>query len=101
MQLELTTLPPPDEMLSAFMARDATYDGVYFTAVTTTGIFCLPSCPARKPLPENVAELQRQLTEAHVRLGEERDQAFVVEEVKQALLVALRRAPRPSALPPR
>ncbi|MEX0748146.1 MAG: methylated-DNA--[protein]-cysteine S-methyltransferase [Rhodothermales bacterium] len=48
------TLPPPDEMFRAFTARDAEYDGIFFTAVKTTGIFCRPTCPARKPAPENV-----------------------------------------------
>lgn len=41
-------------MVAAFMASDPTYDGVFYTAVKTTGIFCRPGCPARKPLPENV-----------------------------------------------
>jgi len=41
-------------MVAAFLAGDASYDGVFFTAVKTTGIFCRPACPARKPLPENV-----------------------------------------------
>ena len=41
-------------MQRAFLASDASYDGLFFTAVRTTGIFCLPSCPARKPLPKNV-----------------------------------------------
>lgn len=50
----LLTLPPHDEMLAAFLARNAAYDGVFFTAVRTTGIFCRPTCPARKPKPENV-----------------------------------------------
>ena len=36
------------------MAGDRSYDGVFYTAVKTTGIFCRPTCPARKPLPENV-----------------------------------------------
>ena len=36
------------------MASDATYDGIFFTAVRTTGIFCRPSCRARKPLPSNI-----------------------------------------------
>jgi AraC family transcriptional regulator of adaptative response/methylated-DNA-[protein]-cysteine methyltransferase len=36
------------------MASDAAYDGVFFTGVRTTGIFCRPSCPARKPKPQNV-----------------------------------------------
>lgn len=41
-------------MFSAFEGRDSTYDGVFFTAVQTTGIFCRPSCPARRPKRENV-----------------------------------------------
>jgi AraC family transcriptional regulator of adaptative response/methylated-DNA-[protein]-cysteine methyltransferase len=41
-------------MVAAFMAGDGTYDGVFYTAVKTTGIFCRPACPARKPNPENV-----------------------------------------------
>ncbi len=41
-------------MLRAFTDRDASFEGVFFTAVLTTGIFCRPTCPARKPLPENV-----------------------------------------------
>jgi AraC family transcriptional regulator of adaptative response/methylated-DNA-[protein]-cysteine methyltransferase len=41
-------------MERASRERDASYDGVFFLAVRTTGIFCRPSCPARKPLPENV-----------------------------------------------
>lgn len=47
-------LPPRDEMVEAFLRRDAAYEGVFFTAVRTTGIFCRPVCTARKPNPENV-----------------------------------------------
>jgi AraC family transcriptional regulator of adaptative response/methylated-DNA-[protein]-cysteine methyltransferase len=47
-------LPIRSEMHHAFLASDHSYDGVFFTAVRTTGIFCRPSCSARKPLPENV-----------------------------------------------
>jgi len=45
---------PYAEMERAFLSRDASYDGLFFAAVTTTGIFCRPSCKARKPLPGNV-----------------------------------------------
>jgi AraC family transcriptional regulator of adaptative response/methylated-DNA-[protein]-cysteine methyltransferase len=41
-------------MRRAFSRRDATYDGLFFTAVKTTGIFCRPTCPARRPRPRNV-----------------------------------------------
>ena len=36
------------------LASDPTYDGRFFTGVLTTGIYCLPSCRAKKPKPENV-----------------------------------------------
>jgi len=48
------TLPPRAEMERAFLESDASYDGIFFTGVRTTGIFCRPSCRARKPLPGNV-----------------------------------------------
>lgn len=48
------TLPPHEEMVRAYQASDSTYDGVFFLGVRTTGIFCRPSCRARKPYPQNV-----------------------------------------------
>lgn len=42
------------EMWQAARRRDASYDGIFFLAVRTTGVFCRPSCPARQPRPENV-----------------------------------------------
>ncbi|GAA1865212.1 AlkA N-terminal domain-containing protein [Myceligenerans crystallogenes] len=42
------------ERYRAISARDARFDGQFFTAVRTTGIYCRPSCPARTPKPENV-----------------------------------------------
>lgn len=53
--MDTKQLPPEPEMLEAFIERDSTYDGVFFTGVRTTGIFCRPTCPARKPLPENLS----------------------------------------------
>ena len=43
-----------DDRWSAFMDRDAAFDGAFVAAVTSTGIYCRPSCPARRPKPENV-----------------------------------------------
>lgn len=40
-------------MARAAGARDASFDGVFFIGVRTTGIFCRPSCPAKPPLPKN------------------------------------------------
>jgi AraC family transcriptional regulator, regulatory protein of adaptative response / DNA-3-methyladenine glycosylase II len=39
---------------SAIQSRDARFDGQFFTAVLTTGIYCRPICPALTPRPENV-----------------------------------------------
>lgn len=50
----MPVLPAPAEMEQAYTKRDTSYDGVFFLAVRTTGIFCKPSCPARKPRSSNV-----------------------------------------------
>lgn len=52
-QMSLKLSPSHIEMEQAFYCKDASYDGVFFVAVRTTGIFCRPSCPAR-PKPENI-----------------------------------------------
>src|SRR5687768_4643863 len=39
---------------AAFEARDRSMDGRVIGAVKTTGIYCKPSCPARRPKRENV-----------------------------------------------
>lgn len=41
-------------MLERMAASDAAWDGRFFTGVRSTGIYCLPSCRARKPQAENV-----------------------------------------------
>jgi AraC family transcriptional regulator of adaptative response / DNA-3-methyladenine glycosylase II len=41
-------------MYSRFLASDPAWNGRFFTGVLTTGIYCLPSCKARKPKSENV-----------------------------------------------
>jgi methylated-DNA-[protein]-cysteine S-methyltransferase len=43
-----------DEKYNFIGHRDTKYNGFFFTAVKTTGIFCLPSCRAKKPNRENV-----------------------------------------------
>lgn len=53
--MDTHALPPEGDMLEAFYSRDASFDGIFVTAVRTTGIFCRPSCTARKPLRRNIA----------------------------------------------
>jgi AraC family transcriptional regulator of adaptative response / DNA-3-methyladenine glycosylase II len=38
----------------ALVSRDARFDGRFFVAVRTTGVYCRPICPARTPKAENV-----------------------------------------------
>lgn len=44
-----------DEKYKALVEKNQAYDGVFYTAVLTTGIFCRTVCTARKPKRENVA----------------------------------------------
>src|SRR5688572_19102091 len=57
----MTTAPPAlparlddESCYRAVKARDRRFDGVFYTAVRTTGIYCRPSCPARTPAYANV-----------------------------------------------
>lgn len=43
-----------EEMLANMGSRDASLNGQYIIGVHSTGIYCLPSCPARIPKAENV-----------------------------------------------
>ncbi|HWP11280.1 MAG TPA: AlkA N-terminal domain-containing protein [Ramlibacter sp.] len=43
----------PDACYLALKARDARFDGCFFTGVTSTGIYCRPVCRVRTPKPEN------------------------------------------------
>ncbi|HUQ53809.1 MAG TPA: trifunctional transcriptional activator/DNA repair protein Ada/methylated-DNA--[protein]-cysteine S-methyltransferase [Gammaproteobacteria bacterium] len=52
--MDTTQLPlDQDRCYTALLGRDADYEGVFYVGVRTTGIFCRPTCPARKPKREN------------------------------------------------
>jgi AraC family transcriptional regulator of adaptative response/methylated-DNA-[protein]-cysteine methyltransferase len=44
----------PDAAWAAVMGRDARRDGTFVYAVSTTGVYCRPTCPSRRPLRQNV-----------------------------------------------
>jgi AraC family transcriptional regulator of adaptative response/methylated-DNA-[protein]-cysteine methyltransferase len=44
----------PDAAWAAVMGRDGQRDGTFVYAVTTTGVYCRPSCPSRRPHRHNV-----------------------------------------------
>ncbi|MEV5725140.1 AlkA N-terminal domain-containing protein [Streptomyces pharetrae] len=43
-----------ERCVRAVRSKDARFDGWFFTAVLTTGIYCRPSCPVVPPKPENM-----------------------------------------------
>jgi len=47
-----------NEMVKIANSSDYSYDGVFFYAVKTTGIFCRPSCRSRNPNIENITFFQ-------------------------------------------
>lgn len=47
-------LPSNAVMYRALVNRDTTFEGIFYAGVRTTGIFCRPTCPARKPKAENI-----------------------------------------------
>lgn len=50
----MTSPLDPESCYRAVKSRDRRFDGVFYTAVRTTGIYCRPSCPARTPAMGNV-----------------------------------------------
>ena len=50
----MKTIATDEDAWAAFERRDRSWDGRVIGAVTTTGIYCKPSCPARRPKRENV-----------------------------------------------
>ena len=50
----MQSLPDPSILYQALVDRDSTFEGIFFAAIKTTGIFCRPTCGAKKPLAKNV-----------------------------------------------
>jgi AraC family transcriptional regulator of adaptative response/methylated-DNA-[protein]-cysteine methyltransferase len=50
----LELLPTTETMYRALVTRDPSFEGIFYVGVRTTGIFCRPTCSAKKPAPENV-----------------------------------------------
>jgi len=49
-----TTIWNEEKMYDAFVRRDISYEGIFFVAVKTTGIFCRPTCRAKRPKRDNI-----------------------------------------------
>ena len=54
-----SALADDDERWEAVAVRDAARDGQFVFAVSSTGVYCRPSCPARRPRRENVKFFSR------------------------------------------
>ena len=56
MQLQMNLMPDSDDAKwQAVLTRDGRLDGQFVFAVSSTGIYCRPSCPARRPKRERVS----------------------------------------------
>jgi AraC family transcriptional regulator of adaptative response/methylated-DNA-[protein]-cysteine methyltransferase len=53
-QVPPSAAPLADARLSAVLSRDWRADGGFVYAVITTGVYCRPSCPSRRPKPSNI-----------------------------------------------
>ena len=47
-------MPDRKTMYIALLNKDSSFEGIFFVGVKTTGVFCRPTCTARKPKEENV-----------------------------------------------
>ncbi|MEZ4933798.1 MAG: Ada metal-binding domain-containing protein [Saprospiraceae bacterium] len=52
--MQTINLPDREILYHALVNKDSHFEGIFFAAIKTTGIFCRPTCTARKPKPENV-----------------------------------------------
>ena len=52
--MRVTKQPDIDRFYNALIHKDPSYLGSYFVGVKSTGIFCISTCKARKPLKKNV-----------------------------------------------
>ncbi len=46
--------PAPEELWNAVISRDRSFDGRFVYAVRSTGVYCRPTCPSRRPGQEQV-----------------------------------------------
>src|SRR3954469_14479974 len=53
-ELFMATATTNEQRWQAVLARDTRHDGKFFYGVTTTGIFCRPTCPSRRPSQQNI-----------------------------------------------
>ena len=58
-QQNISAAPRDEQWWQAVLARDASQDGRFVFCVSSTGVYCRPSCPARRPRRENVAFFQQ------------------------------------------
>lgn len=54
MKQEKLALPDERTMYNALLEKDSHFEGIFFVGVKTTGIFCRPTCRARKPKLKNI-----------------------------------------------
>jgi AraC family transcriptional regulator of adaptative response/methylated-DNA-[protein]-cysteine methyltransferase len=98
-----TSFSSDEDRWTAVLRRDAQADGAFYYSVSTTGVFCRPSCPSRHPRRENVSFHQD--IESAVKAGFrpckrcKPDQAALDERHAEAVLKACRLIENAEMLP--
>jgi AraC family transcriptional regulator of adaptative response/methylated-DNA-[protein]-cysteine methyltransferase len=59
LETEAMAVTPQQKWWDAVLNRDANQDGNFFFGVSSTGVYCRPSCPAKRPRRENVTFFRR------------------------------------------
>ena len=75
-----------EEMWNAVLEKDASYDGIFFYGVKSTGIYCRPSCKSKKPKQVNITyfDTGKQAREAGFRPCKRcRSDLFEYEPIKE------------------
>lgn len=91
------------QMLRAMQESNREYDGRFYVGVKTTGIYCLPSCGARKPKPENVEffptrdSAQKAGLRACMRCRPEQNVPLYDQEMQHMMAVAQKIRENPAA----
>ncbi len=99
----MTPDPTPDPLWRAVLERDASFEGALVYAVKTTGIYCRPTCPSRRPTRAHVELFQtvREAEEAGFRPCRRchPDTAPAPEPMAQKVLAACREIERAEGRP--
>ena len=76
MEAAVNPMLSPDETWAIILKRDPRFDGQIFYGVRSTGIYCRPSCPSRRPRREQVTFFSGPDTAEQAGFRPDQEQAY-------------------------